>query len=122
MTVIACRMKRLLANLMVGTLLFAQLSHAADVCFVSSDRPAMAFGSMEGGNCEGMVSPNACLEQCAAGDQTTQLQHASVGIPLDVVIALLPKFSGPLSAPWPAPGVLVAAAPPPRLRFCTFLL
>ncbi len=122
MTVIACRMKRLLANLMVGTLLFAQLSHAADVCFVSSDRPAMAFGDIDNGGCEGMVSANACLQQCASSDQTTQLQQAAVGIPLDVVIALLPKFSGTQGAPWREPDLLVAAAPPPRLRFCTFLL
>lgn len=123
------RTRAILASLMTGMLLFAQAVTFAQACTGLEAVPAKAFsGDMAGQGCHQPVpantpNPNACLQHCTAGDQTTAQ-----------VPAVMPAMPGIalLTVPMAAETALVFAraeacellspGPPPSLRFCSFQL
>ena len=123
------RTRAILASLMTGMLLFAQAIAVAQACVGPEAVPAMAFSAhMAEQDCHEAVpastpNPNACLQHCTAGDQTTAQ-----------VPAVMPAMPGiaVLTVPMAAETALVFAraeacellspGPSPSLRFCSFQL
>jgi hypothetical protein len=122
--------KRIISGVAATLLLFAQAVAIAQACHAPEASPAMAFSEgMAGQDCHDAVSanaqpnPNACLQHCNAGDQTTS--QAPIALPWLSAAAVL-------TVPLPAVTDLVLARaeacelhspdPPRSLRFCSFQL
>lgn len=123
------RARTILASLTTGMLLFAQAIAVVQACAGLEAMPAMAFsGDIAGQDCHESVpantpNPNACLQHCTAGDQTTaQVPAVVAGIPGIVVLTVpLPAESAHVFAHAEA-CELHSPDPPRSLRFCSFQL
>jgi len=112
----------LVTRAMIPVLLFAQSLYAAQPCKTPVHEPAKAVtGSPD---ChKDTVTPNACLQQCTAGDQgSAQVEIAVEPMP---AIAVLTVPVAPLRVVCPAVTLISFAHspdPPPSIRFCSFQL
>lgn len=122
--------RTILSSVIVVFLLLSQAIAVAQACTDLEATPAMAFSAdeMVGQKCHESVAPNtsnpnACLQHCTAGDQSTAQVPA--------VIAAMPVLAV-LTVPMPAERARVFARaeacellspdPPPSIRFCSFQL
>ena len=110
----------LLSRCIILMLLFAQSLYAAQPCKLLVHEPAKAVSDLPGCHKE-TATPNGCLQQCTAGDQSSaQVEIALAPMPAVAVltIAVLPDCGACLAA------TLVSLAhspdPPPSIRFCSF--
>jgi hypothetical protein len=123
MTFFNRRTTLLLGRFIVLMLLFAQSLYAAQPCQMPAHDPAMAFTDMAGMDCDNMGTPNACLQQCTADDQSTGQPQVAVA-----VMPVLPALTVPLSidpaAALPESVIVLAHSPDPphAIRFCSFQL
>lgn len=128
------RTRAILASLMACALLFAQGVAFAQACSGVDAGPAMAFSAeesaeeMAGKDCHetvpaNMPNPNACLQHCTAGDQTTTQVPAVMPDMSGIAVLVVPKAveSALVVARTQACEVL-SPGPPPSLRFCSFQL
>lgn len=120
----------MLSSVIVVFLLLSQAIAIAQACTDLEATPAMAFSAdeMAGQNCHGSVppntsNPNACLQHCTAGDQTTAQAPAVIaGMPaLAVLTVPMPAERAPVFAHLEA-CELLSPDPPPSIRFCSFQL
>ena len=120
----------MLSSVMVVFLLLSQGIAIAQACTDLEASPAMAFSSdeMAGQNCHGSVppntsNPNACLQHCTAGDQTTaQVPAVVADMPVLAVLTVpMPAERAPAFARAEA-CELLSPDPPPSIRFCSFQL
>ena len=114
--------KQMICRLMVGVMLFAQLSIAAYACPGLSAKAAVQASAMEGmANCEQMSGypdktfANLCAEHCHQGQQSDHTQVPS--LPAVLLVSLYP-VDQTVSASQPLQLVLTThpgfeAAPPP---------
>lgn len=121
---LSLRIRRLVCHLMALALLFSQAVSAAQACVEPAATPAMAIASdMADMDCEQRATPNVCLQQCTAGDQSSaQVQ---------VAVAEMPRLAVLTVPVLPDRGVRSTEAiaclarspdPPPSIRFCSFQL
>ena len=90
----------MICRLMVGVLLFAQLSTAAYACTRVSSAAAVerAAVTLVAAPCHEAKteSPNLCAEHCRFGEQSAE--HASAPLPGDAVLAMLYAVPRPSEA------------------------
>ena len=124
------RTRKVVSGLSSLLFLFAQAVAIAQVCIAAGATPAMAFeADMAGQECHEAMpgspnpNPNACLQHCNAGDQTTAHMPADLpGLPGMVVLTLpILAETAPVSARAEA-CELHSPDPPRSLRFCSFQL
>lgn len=122
--------RAILASLMTCALLFAQGVAFAQACTSVDAGPAMAFPAeaMAGQDCHetvpaNMPNPNACLQHCTAGDQTTAQVPAVMADTPGIAVLVVPMavesalvFARTEACELRSPG------PPASLRFCSFQL
>ncbi|HWA12817.1 MAG TPA: hypothetical protein VHA15_06975 [Burkholderiales bacterium] len=120
--------RRLASWSLAGALVFAQMIGIAQVC-ASDTTPAMAFSNeeMPPGCTDGSPAvagnPNACLQHCNGGDQTSATPVAVVaGPPAVAVLAVRMPVEG---IPLPLRNLACESHspdPPPSIRFCSYQL
>lgn len=124
------RARKVVSGLSSLIFLFAQAVAIAQVCIAAGATPAMAFeAGMAVQDCHDTMpgapqpNPNACLQHCNAGDQTTAQIPTAVPALLEVAVLTVPTLAeiAPVSARAEA-CELHSPDPPPSLRFCSFQL
>lgn len=124
--------KQWVCHLMVGLMLFAQMSMAAYAC------PGMASGSEQASdmttmvNCDQMVNqldkaqPNLCAEHCHHTQQSDQTQVPTLPAMLLISLYTVSPAASASAPSWPTLAVqdsLLEAAPPPlSILNCCFRL
>jgi hypothetical protein len=110
--------------LLAGVLLFGQAVGISQACSTPSATPAMAFSDdMAGMDCANKVNPNACLQQCTAGDQSSShVQIAVAEMPRLVVLTVATAFQSTASLSESVLSLAHSSGPPPSIRFCSFQL
>lgn len=118
-----------LAWLIAGLLLFAQAIGIVQACAASEATPAMAFSEdMAGHGCDESAAastpnPNACLQHCTTGDQTTaQVPAVIADMPAIAVLNVPMAADRGYSYSSVARCDLHSPDPPPSIRFCSFQL
>ena len=103
-------------------LLFAQAVGIAQACNTSAASVAMAFSDdMADMDCAMKVNPNACLQQCTAGDQSTgHAQIAVAEMPRMMVITVVAELESTAPLAEFAVDLAHSSDPPPSIRFCSF--
>lgn len=102
----------IVARLILGTVMFAQFSLAAQACPLSEPHPTMAFSARVMSTCaipDHEMNRNACFVHCTSGDQTLDFHHASLNLPvaLSVIsIIIQPRFN--LAPVWMNPPLVLA--------------
>lgn len=124
----ACR--RLVAKLLIATLLFLQLAVAAYACPSFNPDAGMAMSAamaddmpMDGCTMSDQVQPNLCSQHCQQDSQALdQSPPAALAIPVLPLLAVVSAEPRPRSAASADPREFLAraTAPPPAIRFCVF--
>lgn len=111
---------------MAGLLLFAQAIAIVEACVAAEAQPAMAFSeTVQHAGCEGdsTVNPNACLQHCTSGSQSTvQFPVGLIERPSLVVLSVpVTPYADPVR---PQSGTCnqPSTDPPRSIRFCSFQL
>lgn len=120
----------ILSSVIVVFLLLSQAIAIAQACTDLEATPAMAFSAdeMAGENCHESVppntsNPNACLQHCTAGDQTTAQVPAVMPPMPGISVLVVPMVAESASVFARAEACeLHSPDPPPSLRFCSFQL
>jgi hypothetical protein len=123
--------RKFAGRLMMGVLLIAQTIGIAQACAQPAATPAMAFSASadvqgchhDAASANSHANPNACLQNCTAGDQfTTQVPAVFPAMPATAVLSVPMHFeSTPVVARAEA-CELHSPDPPSSLRFCSFQL
>src|SRR5690349_14040592 len=121
---------RLVSCLAATLLLFAQTVAIAQACIAVDATPAIAFtevSGVQGCHGDGPVSPqpnpNACLQHCTAGDQTTAQAPAALPALPSVAVLTVPVLTENVTMFARAHACELNSPDPPRsLRFCSFQL
>lgn len=124
----ACR--RLVAKLLIATLLFLQLAVAAYACPSFNPDSGMAMSAamaddmaMDGCTMSDQVQPNLCSQHCQQNSQALdQSPPAALAIPILPLLAVVSAEHRPRSAASADPREFLAraTAPPSAIRFCVF--
>ena len=112
-----------LCRVIVGALLLAHALNVAYACVASSATRAAAFSKTDDGGCDDRNTPNTCLQQCTANDQSASRAEIPALAAPDIAVLTVPR-----EAPVAVSLAVAAAAPqcstdPPRsIRFCSYQL
>lgn len=116
------RTGKLIARLMLGLLVFAQITLSAQACMMPTmAREAMLSSGQAMAEGCGSLSRNACLAQWTAGDQVAD------SLPPPAVDLTLSAASPPVCVPVTAGDKVFPTAPdretdpPSRIRYCRYL-
>jgi hypothetical protein len=116
-------LRRSLARLMLGCLLFTQAALAVVPCVSAGASAANAFAATAP-ECHDAPPPNLCLAQCVAWDQSSGPAPALLAPPPSWTIEVLPvaPMQAPAGARFDSSLQARALGPPPFLRLCSLLL
>lgn len=121
--------RRIVSCLLAGAFLFAQAIGIVQACVGPEMAPEMAFSQgMTEHDCDAptpakIPNPNACLQHCTAGDQTTAQVPAIVASMPGIAVLTVPMPDERPHAMARAVAYESHSPDPPRsIRFCSFQL